>query len=265
MGLDRVVSSDFLFDVAKGIVFGHYHVNKFGLTNNADSGVDTDVWDAAAQAVWTAPLASRIHEILSSSNEDSDIGGVIAQGSGARIIRIFGLIDWDTPEVSEDVIMDGTDGTDTVNSYVIIHRMAVLTAGNQSTPNIGLITAVAEIEGTVTAQISIGTGQTLMAIYGIPSTQIAYIYSFSASITRNSPQDAETGITILQTMDVESSPAIFLVKHTAAIKESGTAAMQHMFPLPKKCIGPCIIKMSFNSGANDTIGDASFDAVIVDN
>ncbi|GAG22553.1 unnamed protein product, partial [marine sediment metagenome] len=232
--------------------------------SNADSGVITDVWDAAAQPVWLAPTEARIHNIVSTSDVDSDTGGAVAQGAGARTVRISGLKTWDDKETSEDVIMDGTDGTDTVNSYVIIHRMKVLTAG-ASGPNVGIITAIAAADATVTARIGIIKGQTLMAIYGVPSTQNAYMMNFSASVAQASPASASAGVIVRSTMDVTTDTTTFLFKHTSAVFEEGSTHVNHIFGMPKKFEGPCIIKLALVAGANDTNGDASFDLILVDN
>jgi hypothetical protein len=254
----------FYLAVAMGLVPGYYAVNKFGLTSNADANVITDVWGAAAQPTWLAPTAPRIHEILSSSDQDSDVGGAIAQGTGARTLRLWGLKTWDDRESSEDVIMDGTDGVDTANAYVIINRMLVLTSGGPA-PNAGLITAVAAVDGTVTALIDIIRGQTLQAIYGFPSTQIAYVTMISASIARDSPQSAEAGVIMRSTMDVANNTTAYLFKHTFALNESGTVSSNRPFDPPKKFEGPGIIKLALTAADNDTHGDASFDLILVDN
>lgn len=263
--MSELRKTDFMLEVAKGNVPGHGHVNKFGNTSNADDGVITDVWDAPAQPVWLAPTAARVHEILSTSDEDSDTGGAIAQGTGARTIRIYGLKTWGTAESTEDVIMDGTDGTDTANSYVIIHRMKVLTFGSAG-PNVGTITAVAAVDGTVTARINPIRGQTFMAIYGIPSTQIGYMTSFSASIAKDTPgTTGEAGVILFQSTNVESDTTVFTFKHTSAVNELGGPTVQQLFSPPKVFEGPCIVKMAVVAGDDNTLADASFDIVIVDN
>jgi hypothetical protein len=265
--MSRGFSRDFLFEVAKGNVPKHHAVNKFGQVTNADAGVITDVWDAAAQPVWLAPTAARVHEILSTSDEDSDTGGTIVQGDGARTVEVFGLETWNDAESSEIVIMDGTDGVDTVNSYVIIHRMEVKSSGNLG-PNAGLITAVAATDLTVSAQIALagpnGKGQTEMAIMGVPSTQIGYMENFSASLARNSPTGAQSGVILMESMDVVSDPTIFIFKHTLTLKDDGVTTHDHGFGLFKKFVGPCIIKIAFTAADNDTFGDASFDMILVD-
>jgi hypothetical protein len=251
-------------EISIGNVPGRYPVNKFGLTSNADANVITDVWDAPAQPVWLAPTAPRIHEILSDNDADSDTGGAVAQGAGLRTLRIWGLQTWDTRETSEDIIMDGTDGTDTVNSYVIIHRMEKITCGG-SVPNIGTITAVAAVDGTITARINPIKGQTLMAILGVPSVQNFYMNNFSASIARASPVSAESGVIVRYNGEVKSNLLAFVFKHTSALNEDGTVANNRPFNPPKEFEGPCIIKMALTAKDNDTNGDASFDGVLVDN
>ena len=142
--------------------------------------------------------------------------------------------------------------------------MKVLTGG-PSAPNVGTITAVAAADATVTAQIGPVKGQTLMAIYGVPSTQNFYMTNFSASVALNSRAAASAGAIVRSTMDVENDTTAFIFKHTSAIFETGSTTFNHAFGVPKKFEGPCIIKLALVSGDNDTHGDASFDGILVDN
>ncbi len=74
-------------------------INKFGRASNVDQ-VPTDIWDRADttsnQAIWIAPTAARVHDIVSTSIADT-----ATAGAGARTIIVRGLVDWTTPEVSE--------------------------------------------------------------------------------------------------------------------------------------------------------------------
>jgi len=175
---------DYGLAVARGLVTGQSSVNKFGAAPDGIQTSATDVWSLAnstpTQQIWLAPTAARIHAIVSTSaNDDGD-----PVGTGARTIRIYGLQTWDTAETSEVVTLNGTGAVNTANSYVIIHRMKVLTMG-ASGPNVGTISATAATDNTVTAVILPGDGQTEMAIYGVPSVQDFYLTRWSGAIGKS--------------------------------------------------------------------------------
>ena len=159
-------------DIALGMVPGVSHVNKFGDNLVITTATDPeDIWDVGG--IWIPPVVAdgaQIHNIKSSSDDDA-LGG-----AGAEIIRIFGL-DENWHEISELVEMNGGatgPGVDTANEYWRIYRMYVVqnAAGGS---NVGNISATANISGTITAQIDIAIGQTLMAIYTVPAKKRAYL------------------------------------------------------------------------------------------
>jgi len=256
-----VKTSDFLFEVSKGNVPGHYAVSKFGSSKFIQTSL-TDVWDRDSTP-WLAPTDARVHQIASTSVED-----IAVTGDGARTIRIWGLPDWDTKEVSEDIDMDGQDDVAT-DPYVIIHRMKVLTTGSTGLPaNAGLIEATAGADGTVTAQIAVPKGQTQMAIMGVPSTQTFYMSDFHASIAHTSASPAvsdSAGVVLLQSTDIANNKTSYLFKHTIAIQDDGSTSIAINFNPPKVFEGPCIIKLAMVASIEDAFCDASFDGVLVDN
>lgn len=269
-------NNDTMLEIAKGNIPGHFAVNKFGRATAGIQLTATDIWDradaAATQQIWTAPTQATVHEILSTSDADSDSGGTVAQGQGARTIRIFGLQTWSTAETSEDIIMDGTatgaNSVDTVSSYVIIHRMKVLTHGT-SGPNVGIITATAVTDGTVTAQIGVGNGQTEMSPYGIPSTQKGYMTSFdvNAHNTGNPSTVLEVDFDMLinEHPDVDVTTAAFLIKANIGLIASGSIVFSKSYEPPFEIPGPAIVKFQAISTLADTEGVAEFDLVLVDN
>ena len=255
--------------VSAGRIAGVKSLNKFGRSTNVDSSEDTDIWDRANathdQAIWVAPTAARQHSIVSASDADSDTGGVKAQGAGARTLRIYGLTSWTSKEVSEDVVMDGTQAFNTSNSYVIIHRMKVLTKGATVGANVGLITATAASDGTITAQINAGQGQTQMAIYGVPSVQKLYLVSFYAVSNRAAGPSGLVDITLKVNPEPDVERTGFLTKHTTSISSGTLPSIFHTFVVPKTISGPCIIKIQGNASANDFDVSAGFDGMLIDN
>jgi hypothetical protein len=256
-------------EIPLGFFPGITSVNKFG---RAPSGVQitpTDIWDRAdvtpTQQIWIPPTQARIHAIVSTSDEDSDTGGLVAQGDGLRTLRVYGLTSWDTAEVSEDIVMDGTTSVNTSNSYVIIHRMKGLTFGSTGS-NEGIIKATAATDATVTAQVNIGQGQTQMAIYGVPSTQDAIItqYYYSIHDSTTPIQSAFSDATLLINEAPDVNLAGFLTKHILGVATFGSSYINHQFRPYKICSGPCIIKVQGLANAADTDCSAGFDGFLRD-
>jgi hypothetical protein len=269
LGNITVVTPDYNLQIAKGLVPSKKAVNKYGRTTNADASVTTDVHNRAnatdTQAIWIAPTQARIHAIVSASDEDSETGGVNPQGDGLRTMRIYGLTSWDTAEITEDISLDGTNAVNTVNSFVIIHRMEALTWGSHASgTNVGKITATAATDATITAQIEAGSGQTQMAVYGIPSTQTAFIQFYYASILK-----AAAATNCLVRLVANTQPDFvltnFVVKNTFGLDTNGTSCYSHEFKPPYKIAGPAIIKVDVNSNANNSDVSGGFDIIVEDN
>ena len=255
--------ADFMLNVARGLVSGMSVVHKWG---RAPSGVQTtltDIWCRAdatpTQQIWVCPTAARVHAIVSSSA--SDDGSPV--GVGARTVTIYGLTSWSTAEVSETVTLNGTGAVNTANSYVIIHRMKVATNG-ASGPNVGTITATAAVDGTVTGTILPGNGQTEMAIYGVPSTQTAYLTELHASMN-DSGATSRVDLQLRLCDDPASSPTVFRLSRSFQITNTGVSAYNETFVPPLRIPGPTIIKLSGIGSAADLDVSAAYDLIIVDN
>jgi len=262
--------TDPALEVARGNVSGQASVNKFGRAPAGLQTTTTDVWDLAdatpTQSVWLAPTAARIHAIVSTSDEDSDTGGAVAQGDGCRTLRIYGLKTWGTAESSEDIIMDGTTAKNTVNSYVIIHRMKALT-WNTLGPNVGLITATAASDATITAAIVAGSmqGQTEMAIYGVPSTEVFYMYQVYAAINKSGGAAASADMSVFYNPIPDVLTTQYINKQTFSAVKDGSSDVSHPFNPPKIFTGPGIIKINGLGSAADLDLSAGFDGVRVTN
>ncbi len=249
-------------NMAMGLVSGQVGVNKFGRSTNVDAEL-TDIHDGANAsddvAVWVAPTTARTHQIVSTTTTDDSEQG------GARTIRIYGITDWEEgTEVSEDIIMNGQSNVATSNQYVIIHRMKVLTKGGTNV-NTGVITATADNDTTVTAQINVGEGQTQMAIYGIPTTQTAYVTQCYASFNKSGGSTGSVDVSMLYNPEPDAELTNFLIKHTHGLITTGTSWMGHIFNPYYKFTGPGIIKMAAFGSTTNLDVSAGFDLILVDN
>lgn len=108
---------------------------------------------------------------------------VTPASNGASVIRIEGL-DGDFVKDTEFVILNGTSTVVTVSSFYRIQEMVVAGAVNRDIPNLGDIQAVAITDSTLTAQLNLGQGMTLMAIYTVPSAHTAYVTGIYAELNK---------------------------------------------------------------------------------
>lgn len=263
--MSRQFSRDFALDVARGLVSGITSENKFGRNIEVDSGVTADIWDGGhtvgsggVSLIWVAPTAARTHTIASSDANDT------SGGTGARTVRIWGLTGWGVAEANEDVTMNTGSPPVTSNSYVIIHRMQVLTKGATNV-NIGTITATATTDSTITAQIRPSQGQTQMAIYGIPSTQTAYVGHFYGAANKAGGAAGLLDFQLSFNPEPDAELTNFLVKHTFGIQTVGTSALTNTYETYKTFAGPGILKVQAISGTNDMDVSAGFDFFLVTN
>jgi hypothetical protein len=173
--------------------------------------------------------------------------------------RVYGLTDWDTAETSEDVTLDGQSNVATSNSYVIIHRIKGLTFGSGGT-NAGIITATAVTDGTVTAAIQAGEGQTLMAIYGVPSTQSLHITHIYTTVLKNVTNVMSDGVLLVKE-DADVATSAFITKERWQFSRDGP--FSRPYDVAKSVSGPAIVKVQVNTNANDTVVTAAFDGYLV--
>jgi hypothetical protein len=261
--------ADNMLEIPRGNRTGQSSVNKYGLARDGIQTTSTDIWDRAdstpTQQIWIAPTTARIHAIQSGNTADD--GTPEGAGAGAQAVRIYGLTSWSTAEVSEDVILNGTTPVNTVNSYVIIHRMKIIPVGSTYNNNVGDITATAATDGTVTAQINSGQGQTNMAIYGVPSTQTAYMtqYTIGAHNTGNPTTVMECDFEMLINEHPDLNLTDFINKHNKGLIVTGSSHVTHEFKPYLKIPGPAIIKFQAITTLADTEGSADFDLILVNN
>lgn len=263
-GMINISVRNHQLDVERDLIDDETSVNKFARNIEIDSGITADIWDGghtlasggSVSLIWVAPTTARVHHIASTSTDDTS-GGV-----GAKTLRIYGLIDWDTPEIIEDIVMNGQTSVATTQSYVMINRMKVLTKGATSS-NVGIITAFAATDATITSQIRAGQGQTHQSMFGISSLETMYMGRLYASTNKAGGQTGLADVSLLVNPEPQTELTNFLSKHTFGLMTVGTSAYDVNYYNPKKIEGPSITKIQVLSGTANMDVSAGFDAIIV--
>lgn len=190
----------------------------------------------------------------------------IAKGTstGAFVIHVWAL-DEGMIEKEEFIVLNGTNNVVTIREYWRIYRMHADGAASRVVSNVGDITAIAQIDGTVTAQISVGNGQTLMAIYTIPAGKTGYMTRFSSTINRSNV-GALANLTLRQTKFAALDGAGSIVEHYFSLATDGSSHITHMF-FPYKVFRERTdiwIRCESVTAANTSITGA-FDIILVNN
>jgi hypothetical protein len=247
---------NFGLETSLGNVPGYGRIFKFGQALDCDLGIPTDIWDGAdgttSTDIWVRPASAETHTIVGGAADT-------AAGTGMQAARVFGLTSWGADEVFEDVEMNGAGGVTTVNTYVILYRMKGIRFGSGGA-NSAIITATADVSGTVTAAIQAGHSQTLMAIYGVPSTKKICITDIDASVLRAGAGTVLVDLSLLVDERADQSDSGFLTKHVF----STGSAFSLTFDPPLIYTGPCLIKIQVVASANNAQTTASFNAYLVD-
>lgn len=239
-------------EYSRGKVPGFSHVNKFGFNSDIDNAAGfKDIWDGGS-TLWVPPTTARLHNIASTSALD-DLGN-----TGAEIVEVQGLNE-NFARVVENVTLNGQSNVPTVKTYVMIHRMRVMQSNNgaNDTENAGNITATAATDGTVTAQISIGFNQTLMAIYMIPANEAAYMVALREAVGKRQTSSHQTQLW------ARADGGPWQIKDIGALITAGTSRSGNDYKLFPKFDAKTIIKIKADSDTNDAGISAGFDLLCV--
>jgi hypothetical protein len=240
------------FEISKGEVAGHTTMLKFGRNIDIDAAAAEDVWSAGG--TWVPPTAARTHDIASTDADDT------LAGAGAQKVQVYGL-DASGEEQNEEIDMNGVANVATASTYTMIHRMVVTQAGATG-GNEGTISATAQVDGTVTAEIPFivtGANQTLMAIYQIPSDKTGYLNAYYASMNKA----VATGAADIELL-VKPTGEVWQVKHVIGIVGDGGSHFHHPFELPMELAASSLVKIRASVDTNDTDISAGFDITLVE-
>jgi hypothetical protein len=210
----------FELQVARGQIDGHKSLFKFGINGAVGTSVET-VW--AEGGTYTYPAAASVMKISSSSADDA------AAGTGARTISIAGL-DASYNEISETVTLNGQTEVNTVNSYLRISRMFVVTAGSGATAAgtiyAGTGTVTAGVPATVYGMITLTANQTQMAFWTVPAGYTLYLMGVFFT-SANSTANASTNFQLIQ----RPLGGVFRIQSSARIAGNGDFVLDLHTPL----------------------------------
>jgi len=218
-------------------------LNKFGSNPDVDAAAPEDVWDGGGLYVF--PTATRIHDLVSSDAADA------AAGTGARTVLVQGL-DANYLEIEETITLNGITNVPTTKSYLRINRMIVKSAGSGGV-NAGTITATAQVDSTVSSQITIGKNQTLQAIYTIPADADLSLNNYFVAIGKT------TATSLDGSLLVRPFGEVFQIKHTIPAVSTGDSHGIHEFKPPLMIAAKSDIKIQVATMANDTLAFGGFD------
>jgi len=181
----------FELQVARGQITWHKPLFKFGINGDVGTSVET-VW--AQGGTYAYPSVASVMKISSSSADDA------SAGTGARTISISGL-DADYNEISEVVILNGQTAVDTVNSYLRINRIYVVTAGSGETAAgtiyAGTGTVTSGVPANIYGMVAIGANQTQMAFWTVPAGYTLYLTGLFYT-SGNTTANAYTNFQLIQ-------------------------------------------------------------------
>jgi hypothetical protein len=163
----------FELQVSRGQITGHSVYLISGISGSVGTSYTT-VW--SQNTVYAYLSAAAVMQISSSSASDT------AAGTGARTILINGL-DANYNEISETVTLNGQTAVNTVNSYLRVFHIAVLTAGSggaaAGTIYAGTGVVTAGVPAVIYGVYTTNNGSTA-CIWTVPAGYTAYIASYAS-------------------------------------------------------------------------------------
>jgi hypothetical protein len=236
----------FYTQVAQGLIPGYSSFSVFGYNPDLDQ-VEESVWPDGG----TVPHPTSASQLTIASTNANDDGS--PAGTGARTVYIEGL-DGNYNTVSETVVMNGTSGVTTSNSYLYINNFYVATVGSGGA-NAGEITA--KLSTTLYDIIGTGENQRTTGHYCVPAGYTAYLNNGIFSAGQASGSTAVTGY-------LKSHGTDGIVR-TVAVTTLNNGSAQYDFVNPvripeKNCIGATAI-----GAANNNSVSSMFNILLVKN
>lgn len=190
---------------------------------------------------------------------------VSATSTGVSIVHLYGL-DSNMDPLEEFVIMNGLTNVPTISQFYRIFRMHSDGAASRTVTNVGNISATAQTDGTVTAQVNPGNGTTGMAIYTVPRGKTAYMTSVYADVVKPGSVASSVSMTLRSTPLASIDGAGSRVSHYFGLNDTGSSSYNHKFIPYKAYLEKTDIWIRCEEcSASGTAVSAGFDLILVDN
>jgi len=210
-------SGSFMIDVALGKVPGHSIVNGYGILPGIGTNNDPEtIWSGAG--LWAPTLQPRQASIVSSSTDDAP------GGTGARTFAVTGLNGATGKFTTEILSFAGQTPVLTVSSWLYISDITVLTTGSAG-GNVGTITAVAETESLLQAQINPGINTSHNGFFQCPGQSRAIVLEYYAGISLQGQKLGGCDIVFEAQVDVVTAPWVQV--ETISLEDSASVNVHH--------------------------------------
>jgi len=221
------------FQIARGLIRGASHINKFGYNSSVGATFET-VWDGSNLYTYIGTAGTAL--VTSSNTSDDNNGTVEIQGLDAN---------YNVQTVTATI-----GGSATTETFIRVFRVKMLTA-NTGTSNVGTITVT--VDSTAAAIISPTKGQTLMAVYTIPAGKKGYLLKLQGNLEKAKESEFQ--------LMARPFGGAFNIK--GKFGSSGDV-INYDYPVPLEFDEKTDIEVQVRAGATTAAG-ALFDIILLDN
>lgn len=189
---------------------------------------------------------------------------VTSAGTGSIVLHIKQGGQKAGARTSEFIILNGTTNVPTTSTYYRITRMHIHGVGTNG-ESVGNITATAQTDATVTAQITNGNGSTGMAFYHVPRGYTLLLYSWYATLHRTgTASDAMAKVTLNSELWKENSDGRRLWSSLGVSINGGIMSKKYIVPLKFSQDEDIFIRVKDVSD-NDSHVSGGFDYILINN
>jgi hypothetical protein len=261
-------SNDFLLEIAKFNIDGHYPIKKFYEVPSLASATDTDAWDFGATLptyVYTADTGADFYVASSNAGDNQNIDlFVYDQLFNVRQINLD--LNGTTPVKVNDVdnntvVIGSTEPFLCTRIYRMANRSAVNIAGQvYCTEGSDFAIGVPNDNNDVRAIINNGNNQTLMSHFTVPAGFHGQLLYIDSNVTRTT-SSTRLDVTFLKRQFGE----VFRIQNVSGFLNTGSSKGFDHFILPDFIEPKSDIKIRFNSSAASTGADGFYILILVEN